>query len=1165
MNQSTHTPHVYNRPPIDPQGQDSLAKIARRIQPGSLVLDVGCGVGTLGKYLSESLHCVVDGIDANHIELEAARPFYRHLWEWDLEREHLPRNLQKLRYDYIVCADILEHLREPGRLLQLLQDLLIPEGRFLISIPNVGHIGVVLELLDGDFRYRPEGLLDQTHIRFFTRQSFLRFLDDHGFSGSIVDQTIVPLQVSEFAQRVNTIDKLSPEHLLAEDGSVYQFILEAVQQEKASLITAPAVITNNRTLSANTTLYWSKKKDGFDEHRSNSKPYPLDGERHQIVFSIHAESMQFRLDPSDMPGDFWLYGLRALRDSQILWELDGTKERFTSLETYDIEILPYELDSKGFGLRCTGTDPQILLPLTKEIAELCTHLILDMKFIVQSDWIHALTTLQARNNELETQLQQTAEKAADLAQTITRMQHSRSWRITAPLRQGVDALRRVRVRISRLRHIRRFLLNRRTLARAGYYLRRGDLRALWQKVGHHLAAEAQISQPVTDLYLEKGLALLFPRGGLSALTTHGPVDLIVPVYNGQEHLEGFFTSLLAHSTEPYRLILVDDASSDPRIWPFLEAIAAQRPGTVLLRNVRNQGFVGTVNRALGESRSDVVLLNTDIRLPSHWLERLLSPLREPNVASVTPFTNAGTICSFPICCTDNLPFLGLGVERIDAAFARVDPARLVVNLPTAVGFCMALSKRALDSVGTLDAEAFGKGYGEENDWCMRAHRQGWVHRLASNLYVYHQHGGSFAPEEKQRLLERNLQTLFSRYPEYPALVETFIANDPARPLRDTLALLLACTEAEQAPILIIDHGRGGGANHYRERQVDLWRNAGHPVLVYLEDYLAATRTLEARLGDHRWSCQVEDPRTLLTLGNDLRFREIWYNNAVFALDPLLLAEVIAELQTQQQARLVTTIHDFYPLCPSYTLVNREDRYCELPDTATCAHCLPSNRHIFPNAPRDMVAWRKTWGKLLDLSDMVLCFSENSAELVRRVYPNSAAHITVQPHSLEYLPKTLPAWSADGPLHIGIVGAISFQKGAAVVQSFARFLAREAPSVRLTVVGTVDSVYPMPATVQITGPYRSESLPAILEEAGINLVWFPSIWPETFSYVTAEVIALGLPIACFDLGAPAERVRNYALGHILSSPEPSVLLQELLTFYAQLRTDGTHAMSGKACA
>nr|WP_168940532.1 methyltransferase domain-containing protein [Acidithiobacillus caldus] len=114
-----HTPHVYNRPPIDPQGQDSLAKIARRIQPGSLVLDVGCGVGTLGKYLSESLHCVVDGIDANHIELEAARPFYRHLWEWDLEREHLPRNLQKLRYDYIVCADILEHLREPGRLLQL--------------------------------------------------------------------------------------------------------------------------------------------------------------------------------------------------------------------------------------------------------------------------------------------------------------------------------------------------------------------------------------------------------------------------------------------------------------------------------------------------------------------------------------------------------------------------------------------------------------------------------------------------------------------------------------------------------------------------------------------------------------------------------------------------------------------------------------------------------------------------------------------------------------------------------------------------------------------------------------------------------------------------------------------------------------------------------------
>ena len=742
------------------------------------------------------------------------------------------------------------------------------------------------------------------------------------------------------------------------------------------------------------------------------------------------------------------------------------------------------------------------------------------------------------------------EREAELAKLYV----SRSWRVTAPLRRSMDTLRRGKMRLSHLRHARRFL-NRQNLTRVGYYLRRGDLRTLWRKVDLHLAAEVQHSPQVVNSSIEKGLSLLYPKGEHSTIPEHDQVDLIVPVYNGWEYLEIFFNSLLKNSTEPYRLIIVDDASTDSRVWPFLEAIADKIPHVVLLRNTKNLGFVKTVNRALTESRNDVVLLNTDIRLPKHWLERLLAPLREPHVASVTPFTNAGTICSFPACCTDNHPFLGMDVECIDATFDRVNTERLVVNLPTAVGFCMAMSRRALDRIGVLDADAFGKGYGEENDWCMRAHRQGWVHRLASNLYIHHQHGGSFAPEEKQILLKRNLQTLFERYPEYPTLVEVFITNDPARPLRDILALLLTCTKSGPAPFLIIDHQRGGGANHYRERQVELWLSAGHPVLVYTEDYITATRVLEARVENHRWSFQVEDTRTLITLASEMRLEEIWYNNAVFSQDPLMLLEVIAEIQTQQQTRLVVTIHDFYPICPSYTLINAEDRYCDLPDTATCSHCLPDNRHIFPNALREITIWRKTWGRLLDLADTVLCFSENSAGLVRRAYPDLSTPIVVQPHNLNYLPQAQPAWSANEPLHIGVIGSLSFQKGAAVVQSFAHFLTREAPSVRLTIVGIVDPAFSMPSNVQITGPYRHESLPNIIEENRINLVWFPSIWPETFSYVSAEAIAMRLPIACFDLGAPAERVRDYDLGCILSSTEPHDLLRELLAFHARLRSDG----------
>ena len=1153
----SETLHLYERPPLDPDGSDSLACIARRIDPGSRVLDLGCAVGVLGRYLVTAKGCIVDGVESVPAAAAIARQTYHEVVEADLEIADLRACFPDGAYDVIVCADVLEHLVDPGRVLDQLPALLVSQGQILVSIPNVGHLGILLELLAGDFRYGPEGLLDATHLRFFTGRSFLRLLTEHGLAGEIVDRVILDVQESEFRNRLP--EPWSPS-LMAELGrwpesSTYQFIV-AARPEVVGALPLPDVSRVPFPGPGFTVkLYAAGPGEEFSETRCTRLRLPLGVARQTVTLAVPGRSIhRLRLDPGDRAGFLHLYRLRLLDDQQNpLWVWEGTSE--TLFDTlHGIFPAPLPGAQRGVLLTLLHDDPWILLPTPAQQVAMAHSLEITLSWPMSADYMAVNQSwedtrlerqkLERENDYLhsvtirrEATIAEREQTIAELEQTIAQQQTtivdreaelasvyaSRSWRVTAPLRRGW-------MRLSRLRHARRFL-----------------------------AAEAQDSGPVTDPYLEKGLALLSPQGEFSALPAHGPVDLIVPVYNGWEHLEGFFTSLLAHSTEPYRLIIVDDASTDPRVWPFLEAMVAQRPDAVLLRNASNLGFVGTVNRALAESQSDVALLNTDIRLPNLWLERLLAPLREPQVASVTPFTNAGTICSFPVCCIDNRPFLGLDVGHIDAPFARVDPTRLVVNLPTAVGFCMALSRRALDSVGMLDAEAFGKGYGEENDWCMRAHRQGWVHRLASNLYVHHQHGGSFAPEEKQRLLERNLQTLFARYPEYPTLVEAFIAADPARPLRNTLALLLAGTQAGQAAILIIDHRRGGGANHYRECLVERWRAAGHPVLVYVEDYLTATRTLEIQFEDHRWSFQLEDVHTLLTLASELRFGEIWYNSAVFAQDPLVFLEVLAELQTRQQARLVITMHDFYPLCPSYTLVNAEDHYCELPDLATCARCLPDNRHVFTNAPREMVVWRKSWGRLLDLADTVLCFSASSADLVQRAYPNLAARIAVQPHSLKHLPRILPAWSADGPLHIGVIGALSFQKGAAVVQSFARFLAREVPSVvRLTVVGTVDPTYPLPAAVRITGRYRPEALPAILEDVGINLVWFPSIWPETFSYVTAEVIALGLPIACFDLGAPAERIRDYALGCILSSSEPRGLLRELLAFHAQLRSDGAQA-------
>jgi 2-polyprenyl-3-methyl-5-hydroxy-6-metoxy-1,4-benzoquinol methylase len=178
-------PHLYARTPIDENGEDSLAKIARQIAPGTKVLDIGCALGELGRYLTEKKQCLVDGIEKNPQAAAIARAFYRQVWESDVESTDLTDVLIYSRYHCIVCADVLEHLKNPGQLLKQLSTFLEPDGRLLISIPNIAHMGVILEMLSGDFRYRKEGLLDQTHLRFFTQRSFLRLLAESGFSGRV--------------------------------------------------------------------------------------------------------------------------------------------------------------------------------------------------------------------------------------------------------------------------------------------------------------------------------------------------------------------------------------------------------------------------------------------------------------------------------------------------------------------------------------------------------------------------------------------------------------------------------------------------------------------------------------------------------------------------------------------------------------------------------------------------------------------------------------------------------------------------------------------------------------------------------------------------------------------------------------------------------------------
>lgn len=178
VNESGHG-HVYLRQLLETE-RTSLTVLAAMVDRGQRVLDLGTGSGALGQYLREHLGCSVDGVTYNPREAALAQPHYRRIEIADLDQADIEALFTGEQYDRIVCADVLEHLKSPERVMAACRTLLAPGGRVLISVPNAAYAGLVAELMHGDFTYREEGLLDSTHLRFFTRRSLGEFLAAQG-------------------------------------------------------------------------------------------------------------------------------------------------------------------------------------------------------------------------------------------------------------------------------------------------------------------------------------------------------------------------------------------------------------------------------------------------------------------------------------------------------------------------------------------------------------------------------------------------------------------------------------------------------------------------------------------------------------------------------------------------------------------------------------------------------------------------------------------------------------------------------------------------------------------------------------------------------------------------------------------------------------------------
>ena len=281
------------------------------------------------------------------------------------------------------------------------------------------------------------------------------------------------------------------------------------------------------------------------------------------------------------------------------------------------------------------------------------------------------------------------------------------------------------------------------------------------------------------------------------------IDIIVPVYNGLEELKQCVESIKKYTDlEKHRLILVDDKSPSPEIVPFLKSLEGQ--GICVIENSVNEGFSASVNKGMKYSDRDVILLNSDTIVTKGWVEKIIAcAYSKRAAATVTPLSNAATLCSVPEFLKDNQVPAGYTVDEMGELVEHCSLKRYP-RISVAVGFCMYIKREVLDKIGYFDAETFGKGYGEENDFCHRAEIQGYIHLMCDDTFIYHKGTASFEGEEKQKLLEEHERILWERYENYVKQNEKYCEKNPNRDIQENIKLHLLLDQRKGGKLYLTD-------------------------------------------------------------------------------------------------------------------------------------------------------------------------------------------------------------------------------------------------------------------------------------------------------------------------------------------------------------------------
>jgi len=297
-------------------------------------------------------------------------------------------------------------------------------------------------------------------------------------------------------------------------------------------------------------------------------------------------------------------------------------------------------------------------------------------------------------------------------------------------------------------------------------------------------------------YISKIMGLLEDGHQPIDVDEKGSIEVVVPIYNAYDDFLKCLYSLFNYQ-DIYRIILLDDCSTDTRVKNLLRTLKDHEQERFRMEeNPQNLGYLKTVNKGMRMAKNDVILLNTDTVVTPGWARKMRAcAYSDDRIATVTPFTNNGRMCSVPEFLENNEIPEGFTVDLFAECVENASSNRYP-ELVTAVGFCMYIRRSVIDEIGYFDEVNFEKGYGEEVDFSFRAACRGYKNVLCDNTFVFHKGGASFL-DTQDTLLEKNNKLVAEKYPELWAALILFQESNPLKGLHDKLKTEMKTRESRR--------------------------------------------------------------------------------------------------------------------------------------------------------------------------------------------------------------------------------------------------------------------------------------------------------------------------------------------------------------------------------